>query len=119
MDLAQYRELAVFAQFGSDLDKATQLQLARGERLVEVLKQDQYKPFQVIEQVIQLYAATNGFVDEVPVSSLKKYMNELLNFINTKKKDLVDELNNKKALSDEIKEKLNAALKEFGGVFTG
>lgn len=117
LDLAQYRELAVFSQFGSDLDKATQRQLARGERLVEILKQDQYKPFSVEHQVLQIYVATTGFIDDLPVASVKRYFEEFLSFMETKKQDVTNELRQKKALDDALKAKINAAVKEFGELF--
>lgn len=118
LELAQYRELAAFAQFGSDLDAATQRQLARGSRLVEILKQGQYKPLPVEKQVIVVYAATNGFVDAYPVSALKKYEEELLTFFDTRHPELVKELKEKKAIDDTLKPKINKALEDFKGLFT-
>ncbi len=113
LELAQFRELAAFAQFGSDLDKATQAQLARGERLVEVLKQGQYKPMAVETQILSIYAATNGFVDEYPKTKIQKYLSEMLVFIETKYPDVLKELVSKKALDDELKKKVNAVLEDF------
>ncbi len=117
LELAQYRELEAFAQFGSDLDKATQRQLARGARLVEILKQDQYAPLPVEKQIIIIYAATNGYVDKYEVGQLKRYEEQLYSFLDTKKPDLLAELREKKDLDDELKAKLDEALKEFDQVF--
>jgi F-type H+-transporting ATPase subunit alpha len=123
LDLAQYRELAAFAQFGSDLDKATQETLARGARLVEVLKQGQYSPLSVEKQVIQLYAATmkdeNGqsWIRAVAVDKVGAYMKELLAFLDGRHADIAKKIAEKKQLDDEVKKALDAALKEFRGVF--
>jgi F-type H+-transporting ATPase subunit alpha len=118
LDLAQFREMAAFAQFGSDLDKATQMQLARGERLVEILKQAQYQPLSFDKQVLIIFAANNGFIDEYPVSSLKRYEQELNTFFDSRKADVIAELREKKAIDDEVKGKLLAALNEFKKEFT-
>jgi len=118
LDLAQFRELAAFAQFGSDLDQATQNQLSRGERLVEVLKQGQYSPISVEYQVIQIYGATNGYMDNCPVNSIGRFMKELDNYVATKKKDVVDELIKKQKLDDDIKAKLNKLFEDFAEVFS-
>jgi len=118
LNLAQYREMAAFAQFGSDLDKATQMQLARGERLVEILKQAQYQPLSNEKQVLIIFAANNGFIDDYPVASLKRYETELYTFFDSRKSDLLVELNNKKAIDDELKAKIVAALNEFKKEFT-
>jgi len=118
LNLAQYREMAAFAQFGSDLDKATQMQLARGERLVEILKQAQYQPLSNEKQVLIIFAANNGFIDDYPVASLKRYEIELYTFFDSRKSDLLVELNNKKAIDDELKAKIVAALNEFKKEFT-
>jgi len=117
LDLAQYRELAAFAQFGSDLDAATQKQLARGERLVEVLKQGQYQPEPVEEQVVQIYAATQGYIDSIPTEQVVRYMKELVSFFKTHKKDILQDLVKFGDLKDDIKAKLNKALDEFKGMF--
>jgi F-type H+-transporting ATPase subunit alpha len=117
LDLAQYRELAAFAQFGSDLDAATQRQLNRGSRLVEILKQDQYVPLPVERQVVILYAAINGFVDQLEVSHLKRYEADLFRFIETRKPEVFKQILEKKQLSDDVKELLNAALEQFKGEF--
>jgi F-type H+-transporting ATPase subunit alpha len=115
--LAQYREMAAFAQFGSDLDAATQKQLHRGERLVEILKQPQYKPLPVEEQVISIYAANNGYVDDYPVSSIQKYERELLAFMQTKHSDFMNDLQQKKAIDSDIEARLQKALEEFKAQF--
>ncbi len=118
LDLAQYREMAAFAQFGSDLDAATQKMLARGGRLVEVLKQDQYAPLTADRQVVIIYAATNGFVDHLPESALKRYEEELFRFIDNRHPELFKLISEKKILDDELKGKLNSALDEFKPEFT-
>ncbi|PIK14309.1 F0F1 ATP synthase subunit alpha [Halobacteriovorax sp. JY17] len=111
LDLASFRELAAFAAFGSDLDAATQAQLSKGERLVELLKQGQYVPMQVVDQVIGIYAATKGLLDSVPVNQIQACEKGLVDLINTKHADMVKEINEKKAVQDE--EKLTSIIKEF------
>ena len=118
LNLAQYREMAAFAQFGSDLDKATQMQLARGARLVEILKQPQYKPIPFEKQVMLIYAANNGYVDDYPVSALGKYERELYTFLDGRQGALLTALRDKKAIDDDIKAKITAALDEFKKEFT-
>jgi F-type H+-transporting ATPase subunit alpha len=117
LDLAQYREMAAFAQFGSDLDKATQAQLARGSRLVEILKQPLYDPLSVEKQVLIIYAATSGFVDQYPEASLKLYEKELLSFVEAKHPELLKEIVEKREISDSLREKMNKALASFGETF--
>jgi F-type H+-transporting ATPase subunit alpha len=117
LDLAQYRELAAFAQFGSDLDKATLNQLNRGRRLVEVLKQPQYQPLPVEKQVIIIYAATNGYLDAVPVENVREYETELFKFLDTRRAQLLSSLAEKKQIDDQLKGDLNQTLKEFGDQF--
>ncbi len=117
LELAQYRELAAFAQFGSDLDKATQMQLARGARLTELLKQAQYSPLSVEKQILIIFAGTNGFVDDYDVSVLKRYEEELYKFIEDKHPEIFQEIREKKELSDELREKMKSALEEFKGIF--
>ena len=117
LDLAQYREMAAFAQFGSDLDKATQAQLARGERLVEILKQDQYQPLPVENQILIIYAGVNGFLDPYPVDVLQKYERELYKFIEEKHPEIFKEIDEKKELDDELDGKIRGALEEFKEVF--
>ena len=117
LDLAQYRELAAFAQFGSDLDKATLSQLNRGRRLVEVLKQPQYQPLSVEKQVVIIYAATNGYLDEVPVEHVRAYEIDLYRFLETRRPEILTTLADKKQIDDQLKPALGAALKEFGAQF--
>jgi F-type H+-transporting ATPase subunit alpha len=117
LDLAQYREMAAFAQFGSDLDQATQRQLSRGSRLVELLKQGQYEPLSVEKQILIIYAGTNGFVDHLPVSALKRYEQELYAFIESKDPDLLPEILKRRELNEELREGINKVLEEFNAVF--
>jgi len=117
LDLAQYREMAAFAQFGSDLDKATQAMLARGERLVELLKQDQYSPLPMEKQVIIIYAAINGFVDEYEVSVLLRYESELYDFMAANYSSVMDEIREQKKIDDDLKAKVDAALNAFKEAF--
>ena len=117
LDLAQFRELAAFAQFGSDLDKATLNQLNRGRRLVEVLKQPQYQPLAIEKQVVIIYAATNGFLDSVEVDQASAYETGLFQFLDTRRSQLLASLAEKKQIDDQIKADLNQALKEFGDTF--
>ncbi len=98
IDLAQYRELAAFAMFASDLDKATQAMLARGQRLTEILKQDQYQPLAMEKQVLLIYAATNGYLDGYPVARVRRYEEELYRFLETRHGDLLKDLAEKKDL---------------------
>ncbi|MGQ9811842.1 MAG: F0F1 ATP synthase subunit alpha [Dissulfurimicrobium sp.] len=112
LELAQYRELAAFAQFGSDLDKATQQQLNRGERLVEILKQPQYQPLPMEKQVTILFAGTRGLLDELPVSSLQEFEQELYAFIEKRHADIFSELKEKQVISDDLDKKMRAAIQE-------
>jgi F-type H+-transporting ATPase subunit alpha len=114
LELAQYRELAAFAQFGSDLDKATLAQLKRGERLVEVLKQKQYAPLPVEKQVVMIFSAVNGFLDDLAVNTLGRYEQELHAYLEERDPKLFEEIRTKKELSKE----LEARLKELIGAFT-
>jgi len=113
LDLAQYRELAAFAQFGSDLDKATQSQLARGQRLTEILKQPQYQPMDVEKQVLIIWAASNGFLDDVPVDQARRFESELTHFMENAQAGLLQRIREKKALTDDIKADLKQALTDF------
>ena len=117
LDLAQYRELAAFAAFGSDLDAATQAKLTRGERLVEILKQPQYQPLPMEKQVTIIYAGSNGFLDKLPVSALADYEMELYSYIESNDPSIFADLLEKKEFTPEIKEKLNKALTSFGDTF--
>lgn len=113
LDLAQFREMEAFAKFGSDLDEATQQQLRRGERLVEILKQDQYKPVPFEKQIAIIYAGTNGYLDTLPVGVLKRFEEEFLEHLEVKHPELLQEITEKKILSDEWKEKMNEVLEHF------
>jgi F-type H+-transporting ATPase subunit alpha len=113
LDLAQYRSLAAFAQFGSDLDKASQAQLNRGQRLVELLKQDQFSPVPVEKQVISIYAGVNGHLDDVPVNDVRRFEADLLSFIENAHADLLHSIREKKELPNEIKQSLEGVIKEF------
>jgi len=115
--LAQYREMAAFAQFGSDLDAATQRQLARGARLVEILKQPQYKPLPVEKQVMVIYAANNGYVDEYSTGAIQRYEAELLSYLESSQGQLLKDLREKKAIDSDIEGRVKAALDEFKGQF--
>ncbi len=113
LDLAQYRELAAFSQFASDLDKATKAQLDRGERMMETLKQAQYSPLLVQEQVVSLYAATKGFLTDIPTEKVVEFQDSLLKFMRTAHADVLDEIIEKKKLDDALEKKISAAIKEF------
>ena len=118
LDLAQYRELAAFAQFGSELDKATQAQLARGQRLTQLLKQDQFVPLPVEKQVLVIFAGTNGFLDTIEVSEVERFQRDLLAFADTHAGALLNKIATKKAIDDEIREGLKKTLSEFKERFT-
>jgi F-type H+-transporting ATPase subunit alpha len=113
LDLAQYRELAAFSQFGSELDKATQAQLARGQRLVQVLKQDQFVPMPVEKQVLVIFAGSNGYLDDVPVNDVGRFEHDLLAFAEAHSGSLLAKIATKKALDDEIRNELKQLLTEF------
>jgi F-type H+-transporting ATPase subunit alpha len=113
IDLAQFRELQAFAQFGSDLDKATQAQLARGQRLVEVLKQPQYQPMEVEKQVLVIWAASNGYADDIPVEEVRDFEAALLKFVENSHPGLLQAIREKKTLNDEIKRDLEQVLDDF------
>jgi len=117
LDLAQYRELAAFAQFGSDLDKATQQQLTRGERMVEVLKQDQYVPLAMARQVMIIYAGTQGYLDDLPVEDVARFEVEFFKYAGDKYPDLEKDIAEKKELTDDIVERLKKLVEEFKGQF--
>ncbi len=117
LDLAQYREMAAFAQFASDLDAKTRAQLDRGERLVEMLKQGQYVPMDVAQQILVIYAGTQGFVDSYPVDVLARYETELLSFVNSKYASLLDAIGEKKVLTEDIEAQIKKALTEFDNIF--
>ena len=115
LDLAQYRELEAFAQFGTELDKASQQQLARGERMVEILKQGQYEPMPVEDQILVIYAGVRGFLDDYPVEMIKAFETDFLQHMKGKHTTLVKELAEKKELTEEMEQELNKAIEEFKG----
>jgi F-type H+/Na+-transporting ATPase subunit alpha len=117
-DLAQYREMAAFAQFGSDLDAATQQLLARGARLTELLKQPQFSPLKVEEQVAVIYAGTNGYLDKLPVSAVGKFEQELLRTLRDKHADVLSGIAEKRELTTELAAKLKAGIEAFAKGFT-
>ena len=118
LDLAQFREMEAFAQFGSDLDKATLAQLERGRRLVEVLKQPQYKPLSVEKQVLLIFAGTNGHLDNYPMDAIAKYESELYQFIDSRHPEVLAEIKEKKKISDEFADQMSNILEEFGNTFS-
>ena len=118
LDLAQYRELAAFAQFGSDLDKATQAQLNRGRRLVEILKQPQYSPMPAEQQVVVIWSAINGYVDDIPVEDAGKFERGLLSFLESAYGSLLAKIRDKKVIDDDLREEIRAAVTDFKERFT-
>jgi F-type H+-transporting ATPase subunit alpha len=117
-ELAQYREMAAFAQFGSDLDAATQRLLNRGARLTELLKQPQFSPLKMEEQVVVIWAGTNGYLDPLPVSKVRAFEEGLLAFMRTKHADILNTIRDTRDLSDETAAKLKAAVQEFVKTFS-
>lgn len=117
LDMAQYRELAAFAQFGSDLDKATLAQLTRGQRLTEVLKQDQYQPLSLSDQVTVILAGTVGFLDDVPAEAVRRFETELRQFMSQRYHNIVHEIETNKKMTDAIEEKMKKAIGEFKATF--
>jgi F-type H+-transporting ATPase subunit alpha len=117
LDLAQYREMAAFAQFGSELDAATQAQLARGERMVEALKQDQYAPLPVERQIVTIFAGTNGFFDSTPVKKIKEFEKMMLEFIETNYNDIYRNIKEQKVISPDTEKKLREVLDEASAKF--
>ena len=117
LDLAQYRELAAFSQFGSDLDKATQAQLNRGERLMEMLKQPQYTPLPVEKQVAMIYVGTNGYLDEYPVSAIKSFEEQFYAFLDNKYADVLNSIKNSGQMDADTEKKLKDAIAEFKKIF--
>ena len=114
LDMAQYRDLAAFAQFGADqLDKVTQAQLARGQRLTEILKQDQYAPFPVEKQVVSLFIATSGLIDDIPVAEIRRFEKEFLQFVETSQPSILKSISEKKALDDSIRSEIKKAAESF------
>jgi len=119
LDLAQYRELAAFAQFGSDLDAATQKQLARGERTIEILKQDQYVPMSIEYQVISILCATEGYLDDIAVEHVCQFEREIHDYLKSKWPALIENMKSTGKLSDEIRKEIDVAVKEFKETFVG
>jgi F-type H+/Na+-transporting ATPase subunit alpha len=117
LELAQFRALEAFAAFASDLDKASQMQLARGRRLVEMLKQGQYSPIKVEEQITMIFAASNGYIDSIPETDVQRYEKEVIEFLKQKYAAIISDIADKKALSDDNKKALVNALKEFAAIF--
>jgi hypothetical protein len=117
LDLAQYRELAAFAQFGSDLDKSTQAQLTRGARLVEILKQSQYAPLPVERQVAIIFAGTNGYLDAIAVSDLRLFESELFSYLESRVPEVLRGIAEKKQIDDELKATMSGAIKTFATEF--
>jgi len=117
LELAQFRELAAFAQFGSELDKATQQQLNRGIRLVEILKQPQYQPLPMQRQIAIIYAGTRGFLDKYPVDVLQEYEQQFYSFMESKYSEIFMEIREKKEISPDLDNRMKAALTEFDSVF--
>ena len=118
LELAQYREMAAFAQFGSDLDASTQALLSRGARLTELLKQPQYSPLTNAEQVIVIYAGTNGYLDDIPVINVTKFENGLVDHLRKHNKDLLDDITeNDRKVSDDLEAKIKTALDGFKADF--
>jgi len=113
LELAQYRELASFAQFGSDLDEATKKQINRGARLTEILKQSQYEPFPFEYQVAVLYAGVNGLIDDVPLDKIKTFERGLLEYLHTSKREVLDGIGTQKELSEENEKLLKTAIDEY------
>ena len=117
LDLASFRELEAFAQLGTELDAATQKQLDRGYRMVELLKQPQYEPLQVTDQICSIYAGTQGFLDRVPVNEVREWERRFLEYMHTQAKEVWSEINGKQQLGDELKAKLHAAATAFNQQF--
>lgn len=113
LDLAQYRELEAFAKFGSDLDKSTQQRLTRGARMVEVLKQKQYSPMSVENQVAFIFAGTNGYLDDVPLTKVAEFEENYTSFMQANHQDLLDDIRTSGEISDKLSDALHAAVKSF------
>ena len=117
LELAQYREMAAFAQFASDMDASTQQLLARGSRLVELLKQPQYSPLPMEEQVVSIYAGVNGYLDAIDVNKISRFENDLMNLIKGSYKDILKSIRDEQSLSDKTEEKLKKAIEEVMKTF--
>jgi F-type H+-transporting ATPase subunit alpha len=118
LELAQFRELEAFVQFASELDKATQQTINRGLRLVELLKQEPYNPIPVEKQIVAIYAGTNGYLDDLPVEAVRKFEKELYAYLDRQRPDILKDIKEKKALDDDLKKRIDEALKEFKSKFT-
>ena len=117
LDLAQFRELEAFAKFGSDLDKATQAQLRRGESMMELLKQDQYSPLTIERQVVVTFLGVRGYVDDITVEHIRKFETDFIKFMDTEGKEVLDSIVKERMLTDETIEKLIKLVKEFKSTF--
>ena len=117
LDLAQYREMAAFAQFGSDLDPASQRLLHRGERLTEMLKQNQYEPLPIEKEVLIIFAANEGYFDKLEVDQIKPFERELYAFFDSRHKEMLDEIKTKREMTDDLRKRLIAALDQFQQTF--
>lgn len=113
LELAQYRELESFAQFGAELDESTKAQLTRGERLVELLKQGQYVPMNVIDQILEIFIGVNGFLDDLPVEQTREFVEESVEYLKSKNTETVKKLRDKQEFDDEIEKELKNTIKEF------
>jgi F-type H+-transporting ATPase subunit alpha len=118
LDLAQYRELAAFAQFGSELDRATQMQLARGQRMVEILKQDQYQPLPVEKQVAIIFAGTQGLLDDLPVDAVRPFEEFFYGWLERRAPQILGEIRDRKEISDALREELTRAVTDAKAEFT-
>jgi F-type H+-transporting ATPase subunit alpha len=117
LDLAQYRELETFAKFGTELDKETRKQLSRGERTVEILKQSQYKPMDVEDQVLIIYALTKGFLDDIEVKKLQSFEKEYLEYMHSSHLEIINEIRNKKDIDYKLEQNINKAITSFKQTF--
>jgi F-type H+-transporting ATPase subunit alpha len=115
LDLAQYRELAAFSQFGTELDETTKRQINRGERLVTLLKQKQYRPLSLERQVVEIYAGVNGFLDKLPVEKVEQFLDSLGNILEAKHADIMQSIRETGTLTEELKDKLNVVISEMAG----
>jgi F-type H+-transporting ATPase subunit alpha len=119
LDMAQYRDLAAFAQFASDLDRATRAQLERGQRMTELLKQPQYEPIPLAKQVIAIFAGTQGFLDDIPIDRIAEFERSLLRFIEQNKSEIEKDITEQKRITDETEKALKAAIDDFKKGFAG
>jgi len=117
LELAQFREMAAFAQFASDLDEATRQQLSRGERLVELLKQGQFVPWPVEEQVVSIFAGTHGYLDVLPTESIGRYQHELISWLKAERVSILSDILSKGKIDDTLESQMDEALKAFGEIF--